>query len=192
LPGAKVFHVPPPAVEASAISPLSGWVGAAAGAVSGEAAGDAAALAGAGVVGATDAGVGSNAATAIGEGDAPGFGEVPGAGEPFAFFASLPPFGVGDAFATTTGLGLGVAAGCGTAIAGSMRTSSLVGTAGVGVAFKPGNGIPATAGAFRSRNVANRSSTLRRCISLNNGQPALMLRSNGRLEAERAAALRHV
>ena len=53
-------------------------------------------------------GAGLKAATAIGEGEADGAGDLPP-------FANLPPFGVGVAFAATTGVGEGVATGgCGT------------------------------------------------------------------------------
>src|SRR5450631_2728346 len=95
LPGGYVFHVPPPAVEASELSVVTGGGGEARGP---EVTGEAAATTG-GVV-ATGVGavvdfvgpfqIGGFFATTGGAGE--------GVGETFLFLASLPPFGVAVGF----------------------------------------------------------------------------------------------
>ena len=111
FPGGKVFHVPPPVVEARVVSPVTG---------NGVAAG------------------GTAIATADAAGTAVGFvAAVAGAGEDpgFAFFANSPPFGVGLGLAATSWT-----FGISTGIACSTRTNSLAATSGPGVGPNPGMG----------------------------------------------------
>src|SRR4051812_42263770 len=118
LPGAKVFQLPPPAVEASAPFVPVGTAGAgmAAPAEASGAAGEAAATVG-GALAAAGGGCAAGAwalggaccATAGGGGGAP---DGAGAGEPFWFLASLPGLGLGPALATAgAAVGLGGATG---------------------------------------------------------------------------------
>src|SRR4030088_1323667 len=164
FPAGKVFHVPPPAVEASALPDASGGTGCAGKAGTGVATGGGGATAtrsggvvtglattgacdstggGGGGFGGADAaamaiGVGEGVADCLattGGGDATG--AAVGVGAAFWPFASFPPFGAGIGFPCLSSLDGAAAGGC-TATACSIRTNSFSAGGGVTLGARPG------------------------------------------------------
>ena len=172
FPAGKVFHVPPPAVEASALPDASGGTGCAGNAGTGVATGGGGAaatrsggvatgLATAGACDSTGGGGGGfggadAAARAIGVGEGVAdclattggggaIGAAVGVGAAFWPFASFPPFGPGIGLPCLSSL-TGAAGGC-TATACSTRTNSFWAGGGVTLGARPGTGRFAGAGA---------------------------------------------